>query len=498
MGNKRTNRRQIRMLLDYGKTNTQEVAAAKAGVSLRTARKYQKMGGSMSESKVRAWRTRKDDFVEVWSDVEAFLRREPELQSQTLMQWLIDRDGERFHWGQLRTLQRRISNWKATYGPDTEVIFRQVLVPGRQSQSDWTHCDELEVTIEGRPFRHMLFHFMLPYSRWETVFISNSESFENLTCGYMKAVAELGRAPGEHRTDNLTAAVNNHGNRHVFNERWECFLRHYDVTPSKNNAGQSHENGSVEKSHDLLKNALKQALKLRGSKNFYSVAEYEKFIRRILDRRNSKRQQRLAEEMSVMKPLPERDWNDPIEETTTVTAFSTIIVDQATYSVPARLIGKKLRALLYPETIRFFLNSTRTLVLEVPRLRPGQRKINYRHMVAQLARKPAAFAGYIYRDEMFPSVTFRRAYDALKAWNAKKADREYLWILHHAAMSCERDVEAALDLLLEAGQIPFLESVKDLVKTTLSDIPDVHIPAPDLCSYDQLLTYMSRAPKENT
>lgn len=496
MGHKRTNRRQIRILLEYGKEHTQEVAAAKAGVSLRTARKYLKSGGGMNDNKVRSWRTRRDDFAEVWTDIETLLLRESELQSQTIMQWLIDRDGETFNWSQLRTLQRRVSDWKASHGPDIEVIFRQNLVPGRQSQSDWTHCDELEVTIAGQPFPHRLFHFMLPYSRWETAYISNSESFENLTCGYMRAAAELGRVPGEHRTDNLTAAVNNHGNRHVFNERWECFLRHYDVVPSKNNPGQSHENGSVEKSHDLLKNALKQALKLRGSKNFASVAEYERFIRRILDQRNKRRKQRLAEEMVVMKPLPERDWNDPIEEVTTVTSFSTIVIDEATYSVPARLIGRKLRALLYPETIRFFLNSTRTLVLELPRVRPGERKINYRHMIAQLARKPAAFAGYIYREEMFPSLAFRRAYDALKAWNGKKADQEYLWILHHAAMHSERDVEAALELLLEAGRIPFLDSVKELVETKLSDIPNVRIPAPDLCSYDQLLTYMSSARKE--
>src|SRR5208283_6057506 len=140
---------------------------------------------------------------------------------------------------------------------------------------------------------------------WETAFISNSESFDNLTMGYMKAVAELGALPEEHRTDNLTAAVNNHGSRHVFQERWAAFMEHYDVRPTMNNSGVSHENGSVEKSHDLLKNALAQALKLRGSKNFPSVAEYETFIRRILDQRNQGRKQRLAEEMRVMKDLPE-------------------------------------------------------------------------------------------------------------------------------------------------------------------------------------------------
>lgn len=496
MGHKRANQKQIRLLMEYGKTYTQQVAAVKAGLSLTTARKYLAIGGQMDESKTRSWRTRKDDFAEVWPHIEVMYRRDPELQSQTIMQWLIDQDAERFHWGQLRTLQRRLADWAASKGPDQDVIFRQELVPGKQSQSDWTHCTELNIRISGQPYPHMLFHFMLPYSRWETAFISHSESFDNLTSGYMKAAAELGRVPKDHRTDNLTAAVNNHGNRHVFNHRWECFLKHYDVTPSKNNAGKSNENGSVEKSHDLLKNALDQALRLRGSRDFVSVAEYEKFIRRILDQRNKKRRERLSEEMQVMNPLPERDWNDPTEESTTVTASSIVCIQNATYSVPARLIGRKLKALIYPETIRLFLNSTRTLVLELPRLNAGQRKINYRHVIAQLARKPGAFASYIYREEMFPSLAFRRAYDALKAWNSKKADHEYLWVLHHAAMDSERDVEAALEVLLESGHIPFLNSVKELVERKQTAVPDIHIPAPDLCSYDELLTHMSRARKE--
>ena len=132
------------------------------------------------------------------------------------MQWLIDEYPEQFNWSHLRTLQRRIRQWRALKGPDQDVKFPQMHIPGKQSQSDWTHCEELGVKIDGQPFPHMLYHFMLPYSRWETAFISYSESFDNLTVGYMKAVAELGGVAEEHRTDNLTAAVNNHGVRHIF------------------------------------------------------------------------------------------------------------------------------------------------------------------------------------------------------------------------------------------------------------------------------------------
>jgi len=482
--------------MKYSKTLSQQAAADKAGMSLRTARTYLKAGGQMSSEKEWKYRqTHTDVFVDVLPQIESMLTINPGLQAQTLMQWLIDQYPEQFNWSHRRTLERRISKWRALKGPDQEVMFPQTHIPGKQSQSDWTHCTTLGVLVDGQPFPHMLYHFMLPYSRWEAAYISHSESFDSLTMGYMKAVAELGGAPEEHRTDNLTAAVINHGNSHVFNERWAAFLGHYKVTPSKNNAGVSHENGSVEKSHDLLKNALDQALMLRGSRSFVSVAEYEKFIRRVLDQRNAGRKNRLAEEVPVMKPLPARDWNDPKEVWPTVTAFSTISVDKAVYSVPSRLIGRDLKALAYPMVVRVFFGNE--MVQEMPRLAPGSRKINYRHVVAHLLRKPGAFANYQYREEMFPSLVFRRAYDVLSKQIPERADKEYLSLLNLAAMGSEQDVEAAIAAMLEVGEVPLFATVRPLVMTDYpNEVPAVFIAAPELCSYDALFSYLSSAPKE--
>jgi len=484
--------------MKYSKTLSQETAADRAGMSLRTARTYIKAGGQKSNAKEWKYRqTHKDLFANVLPEVEGMLAINPGLQAQTVMQWLIDQYPEQFNWSHRRTLERRISKWRALKGPDLEVMFPQVHIPGKQSQSDWTHCTELGVKVDGQPFSHMLFHFMLQYSRWETAYISHSESFASLTMGYQRAAAELGMVPEEHRTDNLTAAVSNHGNAHVFNERWAAFLGHYEVEPSKNNPGVSHENGSVEKSHDLLKNALKQALMLRGSKEFSTVEEYEKFIRHILDQRNAARKQRLAEEMKVMKPLPSSDWNDPKEVWPTVTSFSTISVDKVVYSVPSRLIGRSLKALAYPEVVRVFFGDT--MVQEMPRLSPGSRKINYRHVVAHLLRKPGAFANYQYRDEMFPTLVFRQAYDVLSKKRPERAEKEYLLVLNHAATTSEQDVEAALSVLLEAGQLPLFVAVRELTTTEMpSAVPFVFIAAPELCSYDVLLSYLLSlsAPKE--
>ncbi len=345
-------------------------------------------GRQLTVSNKRDWRTHKDAFDQVWSEIEGMLAHDPGLQAKTIMQVLIDRE-QTFHWGQLRTLQRRVSKWRALRGSEQEVMFKQLHLPGAQSQSDWTHCEELGVRIAGQPFPHLLVHFMLPYSRWETAYIAHSESYDELVSGYTRAITELGKVPAEHRTDNLSAAVNSHGERPVFTERWTSVLAHYGALPSRNNPGESHENGSVEKSHHLLKTALDQALRVRANRDFATLADYEKFVRKVLDKRNRGRRQRLAEEMAVMKDPPERGWNDPVEERVVVNAFSLVSVSNALYSVPSRLIGRGLRARVYPELVRLFFSGT--LVMEVPRQQPGEKRINYRHLVAQLVRKPGAF-----------------------------------------------------------------------------------------------------------
>jgi hypothetical protein len=447
----------------------------------------------MTGEKTKNITQRTDIFDGVWIEIESMLSIDPGLQVKTIMQMLIDRD-EKFEWGHLRTLHRRCRDWRALNGPDQDVKFRQLHQPGKQSQSDWTHCSELNITIDGQPYPHMLFHFMLPYSRWETAYISFSESFDNLVSGYTRAIGELGAVPEEHRTDNLSAAVTTHGSRPVFTERWQNVMDHYGVRPTRNNPGESHENGSVEKSHHLLKSELDQLLRLRKSREFASVADYERFIRRTLDKRNRGRRARLAEEMAVMKDPPARAWNQAVEERVVVNAFSLVTIGKAIYTVPSRLIGYELRALVYAEVVRVFLGNT--LVLEIPKQQPGGKRINYRHLVAHLMRKPGAFAGYVFRDALFPTLTFRRAYDRLIEVRPERADKVYLSILHHAAMGSEQDVEAALELLLGGDGAPSLEAVKELTKVAVGLLPEICIPVPEIFSYDELLSYIPQAHKE--
>jgi len=479
---------QIRLLRKYAANHTQEIAAAKAGMSLSTAKRYlaMKKRSKAKKKPQRSWRTRPDPFVDVWGELREMLQRDPGLEAKTLMSWLLEQYPGKFNAGQERTLRRRVHDWRVLEGPERrEVIFPQIIQPGRQSQSDYTHCNELEIKIGGNPFPHMLFHFMLPYSRWEFVWICFTESFETLTTGFGRAVRELGAVAPEHRTDNLAAAVPI-GERHVFQKRWTDFLAHFGVEPSANNPGRSNENGSVEKSHDLFKHAIDQRLRLRGSRDFRSVEDYEQFLQQAVVERNRQRSERLHQELQVLKTLPAADWYEPRQHSVTVTAWSTISVGGAVYSVPSRFIGQKLRALVSYQSVRVYYG--RHLVQEVPRQESGSKCINYRHLIFHLLKKPGAFRNYQFREELFPRLVFRQTYDALLRHNDERADKEYLRILNQAALGSEDSVCNALGSLLETGTLPSSEAVRQQVDLPKA-APVVTVAEPTLDGYDKLLRF---------
>ena len=451
---------QVRTLMSFANTGTLSIAAQKAGMSLGTASKYFKAGGRICKKEVS--RVYPDAFAEVWDEIEKMLNLNPGLQAKTLLIWLIESHPERsFLPSQLRTLQRRIENWRYLKGPSKDVVFAQRHYPGKQSQSDWTDCRDLNVTIKRNAYPHLLFHFKLVYSEWEAANLSQSESFNSLTDGFMRAVRRLGVVAHEHRTDHLTAAVNNHENPHDFTPRWRDFLRYYDVHPSMNNLGEAHENGSVEKSHHLLKDALAQALMLRGSRDFESLAEYEQFVQDLVDRRNKPREEALKEELQVMKKVPLRDWNAPLVHHRKVNKNSLISLADAVYSVENRLIGAKLTALIYPETVRLFFRTKE--VAELPRQPHGGKLIDWRHVAVPLSRKPGAFRDWYFYDDCFPSPVWRQVFDALREWSDEKANAEYLSLLNsYAKTSNEQDFEVALELLLECKTVPLLPFVESL------------------------------------
>ncbi len=479
---------QVRKLMKNLKKHKLSIAATKAGMDIKTARKYAKNPEfKKDDDSTRHWRTRSDPFEHVWEKIEELLSSAPGLQANTILDWLLVEYPNDFKLSQLRTLQRRCTEWRACNGPDKDIIFPQIIYPGRQSQSDCTWMNKLKITINGEQFDHMLFHFMLPYSRWETVSICYSESFESLTKGYETSVWELGAVPVEHRTDCLTAATHKMGNSREFNRLWCNFLNHYCVKPSRNNPGESHENGSIEKSNHLIKVTIDQQLMLRGSRDFSDIDMYIKFLQWICKIRNHGREDKLLEEMQFFKPLPDKMWNAPEVTRCRVLSDSTVRYRIGVCSVPSRLIGLILKVHIYPDMLKMFYGNKE--VFQALRTTDDVH-INYRHVIARLLRKPGAFADYQYKDFMFPRLVFRKAYDFLLGSYGAKGDKKYLEVLNHAAITSEVEVATALNLLLEDNIAPSLDQVKGLVDLASMEMPTVHIDSPDLSQYDHLLTEM--------
>jgi hypothetical protein len=468
-----------------------EVAAARAGMDAKTARKYRRLGKLPSEVQPmdRDWRTHPDAFVEVWPELEAQLQLNPRLQAKTLFADLQRRFPGCFANGQLRTLQRRLKRWRAENGPAKEVFFAQVHHPGRIAASDFTHCTDLGVTINGTPFPHMIYHFVLTYSNWETGTVCFSESFESLGEGLQNALWELGGVPQLHRTDRLTAAVQpGVEGPEAFKRRYQALLAHYHLAAQAIQAGKGNENGDVEQRHHRFKEALDQALMLRGSRDFSGRDGYTAFLRQLFAQENAGRVGRLTEERALLRPLPGHRLEACKRLKVRVEKGSTIRVEGNVYSVPSRLIGEWVEARLYAERVEVFYAQKR--VENLPRLRGrGKHKIEYRHVIDWLLRKPGAFADYRYRADLFPSSRFRMAYDSLLEQRPERAAKEYLRILHLAAQESEVAVEAALAGLLDAVGPPTADAVNERLRqqSPIRPVTEVTVGPVDLAVYDALL-----------
>ena len=466
------------------------IAAIMAGMDEKTARKYRRLGKLPGElEKPHTWRTRKDPFEDAWPAIQVMLEVNPGLEARTLFEDLQRRNPGRFADGQLRTLQRRIKIWRASEGPPKEVFFTQVHTPGQLGQSDFTSMNKLGITIGGQSFDHLVYHFVLTYSNWETGTICFSESFESLSEGLQNALWKLGAVPENHRTDCLTTAVQKTSHPDDFTRRYQDLLDHYGLTGCKTNPNSPHENGDVEQRHHRFKRAVDQSLLLRNSRDFADRHEYERFLRRLFRQLNAGREERFLEEQAALHRLPKHRIDACKTITTTVGPSSTIRVNHNVYSVDSRLIGERIKVRLFMDHLEIWYGQKRADLL--PRLRgEGKHKINYRHIIDSLVRKPGAFENYRYRDDLFPTSRFRIVYDDLKKRHSQRqATRQYLNILYLAAKESEMAVDAVLRMMIDKNIALFDEQVEALVKSRqpLPVVTEVRIPAVDLTCYDQLL-----------
>jgi hypothetical protein len=482
--------RQVKRLWRVQEKLSLEAAAAKAGMDPKTARKYLRNRRLPSEMRQKhTWRTRPDPFTDTWEEIRQLLIAEPGLQAKTLFEHLQRTYPGRFQDGQVRTLRRRIKYWRATEGPPREVFFAQEHRPGELCQSDFTHCRELGITINGQAFPHLIYHFVLSYSNWEAGTVCYSETFESLSEGLQNALWELGGVPLEHRTDRLSAAVNNLVDTREFTRAYEGLLRHYRINGQKAQAGQANENGDVEQRHYRFKQALDQVLMLRGSRDFVSVPAYQVFLQKLFKRLNAGRQDRYLEEVSKLQPLPEHRLDTIRRERVRVSPGSLVTVHRNYYSVHSRLIGEMVEARVLPDTVEIWYADRK--VEQLPRLRGrGKHRVDYRHIIDWLVRKPGAFENYRYRSDLFPTSWFRLAYDALREEQGpKQGAREYLAILLLAARRGEDLVEGAIRFLLGSRQVLSAEQAARLIEeNTPAPLSAITIDPVCLSIFDELLT----------
>ncbi|TVP76927.1 MAG: IS21 family transposase [Thioalkalivibrio sp.] len=493
--------RQMRLFMTLRQTHSVTIAAAKAGLSRATGYRLEADPVLISQKKPERGRRRPDPLADIFdTEVVPLLRSSPGLRPVAIFEELLRRHPD-LSPGIRRTLERRIREWRAVYGPEQEVMFRQVHKPGKMGLSDFTDMGRLAVSIAGQPLDHRLYHFRLAYSGFEHAHvILGGESYVAMAEGLQNALWSLGGVPEEHRTDSLSAAFKNldQSAQADLTDRVDALCRHYGMTPSRNNRGLAHENGSIEGPHGHLKRAIEDALAMRGSRDFGNLESYRRFIDEVVGRINARNAKRIDIERASLKPLPVRRTTDHEQVTVRVTSSGGFMLRKVFYTVPSRLIHHQLRGRLYDDRLELFLGAT--FLMTLPRRRAGrhgphQHVVNYHHVIHSLRKKPMALMGLVYRDQLFPRQVFREVFDMmLERATERQACRMIVDLLALAHdRGCEAELAAQLEEDMRQQRLPDIAALRALFAPLAESLPGVEVHLADLSSYDQLLSSASIA-----
>lgn len=474
--------------------DSQEKAAAKVDLSLSTAKRLETSG--VSEIK-RGYKTRPDPFADLWgSELLPLLQKTPTLSASALLEYLQDKYPSKHPDKLLRTLQRRVKQWKALNGPDKEIMFTQEHSPGLLGLSDFTHLKNVVITIKGEPLKHILYHFRLAYSGWSYIkIIQGGESFTALAENLQNALWRLGGSPKEHRTDSLSAAFKNL-NREIKNDlttRYTVLCSHYGIKPTRNNLGCKHENGSIESSHRHMKRRIREALALRDSADFSSIAEYQKFIDNIVAKHNQKNFESVKYERTFLLDLPLLKTCDYTETITAVASTSTIRVKNIVYSVPSRLIGETLRVHIYDDRLECYLGSEH--LFQLPRYKIAAKTIkkciNYKDLLGGLIKKPGAFGRSSIKYDILPSQDFIDIWNYLEdKCERQQACKIIVGILQLCSeTNKEQEIAAYVKEIIAANNLPYLELLRKQFKPSGSVVQflEMKVEQHNLKSYNALL-----------
>jgi len=479
---------------DLRRELTQEAAAAKSGMSVSSARRVEQRAVLPSQRGVRAWRTRADPLGQVWDgDVVPLLESSPGLMAVTVLEELQRRYPGRFSDSVLRTVQRRLRAWRALHGEEREIFFAQEHPPGRLGLSDFTVADELGVCVAGTAFPHRLYQFSFAHSGWRHArLVQGGESFQALSSGLQEALWMAGGVPEEHRTDSLSAAFNNLAEQQELTRRYDELCRHYAMRASRNNPGESHENGAIESRQGSLKRALDQALLLRGTREFDDRLSYEQFLAETVRRLNARCARAWEVERASLAPLPPRRTVDFEELDARVSKYGTFHAKSALYSVPSRLAGHRLKVRLYSAHLEAWLGGVK--VFECERLYGTTRdrhpkRIDWRHMLPSLKRKPGAFARWVLRDAMFPRSEYAQTWQRIRERLEERAACRLMVGLLDLADQANVVTELAMVLaqLHERDALPDIEALRERFAPRAPEMPSVQVVLPSAAQYDELL-----------
>jgi len=318
-----------------------------------------------------------------------------------------------------------------------------------------------------------------------------SESFLSLVTGLQAALGQLGKCPLHLGTDNTSAATHEleqmPGRERAYNSDYLELCTHYDLTPLTINVGCPHEHGDVESQNRHLKRRLAQHLILRGSREFATLADYDRFVLGVVRAANAQRQKRLAEELACMRPLAVERLAEYREYEPVVSSHSLIRVRKHTYSVPSRLIGHTLRVELHEAELKVYL--ARDFLFSLPRLR-GDRGalVDFRHVIGALLRKPGAFVHYRHREALYPGTVFRAAHDRLVADHGERPGViEYLQVLKLASEQTVERVEPVLQAHLALVGKWRATQVREALAPAARKVIELAGLTPSLAAYDALL-----------
>jgi hypothetical protein len=475
-------------------TSTPTVAAAMAGFSRATGYRIEADPCLPSQKKSPRGRRRPDPLAHLWeAEIVPLLAETPALRAIAVFDEMRRRHPE-LPDGVRRTLERRIRQWRALHGPEQDVMFSQEHPPGRMGLSDFTDMAALEVTIAGSPLDHRLYHFRLAFSGFEHAHVVlGGESYVALAEGLQNALWALGGVPELHRSDSLSAAFRNldRDAQKDLTKRYEALVAHYGMTPTRNNPGLAHENGSIESPHGHLKRAIKDELLLRGSRDFADLDAYRRFVDEVVGRRNARNRKRIEIERAELDELPERRTADYEEARVIVTSRGGFTLKLVFYTVPSRLIGHWLTVRVYDDRLVCFLGGSEVATLRRGRS-PDHHKhahvVDYRHVIHALRRKPMALLNLVYRDQLFPREAYKRTFEALIAGVGDKlACRTMVGLLALAHdRACEAELADLITADLDAGRLPDLDRLRERFTPQTTAIPEITIEMPSLAIYDEL------------